>query len=99
VANLALQYDLIGNVTAKTSATDAQEHVGSFDYQTPQAGCSYCGHSQRHAVRNAGRSRRWRAGGTECRHYLAAIIDQQGSVLAKPGQVRRRSRQYPGRRE
>jgi RHS repeat-associated protein len=53
-ANLALQYDLIGNVTSKTSATDAQENVGSFDYQTPQAGCSYYGHSQRHAVRKAG---------------------------------------------
>jgi hypothetical protein len=32
----------------------AQEQVGSFDYQTPQASCSYYGHSQRHAVRKAG---------------------------------------------
>jgi len=45
--NLAVGYDALGNITSKTGA-------GSYDYTTAQTGCSYYGHSQPHAVRNAG---------------------------------------------
>jgi RHS repeat-associated protein len=54
VTNLDLAYDAIGNLTSKTSATETAEHIGTYDYTTAQAGCSYYGHSQRHAVRKAG---------------------------------------------
>jgi RHS repeat-associated protein len=54
VTNLDLAYDAIGNVTSKTSATETAEHIGTYNYTTAQAGCSYYSHSQRHAVRKAG---------------------------------------------
>lgn len=45
--NLSLSYDAMGNIASKAG-------VGSYDYTSAQAGCSYYAHAQRHAVRNAG---------------------------------------------
>ncbi|MGH8242953.1 MAG: RHS repeat-associated core domain-containing protein [Steroidobacteraceae bacterium] len=45
---LSIDYDAAGNITSKSD-------VGSYDYVTNQAGCSYTGlPAQPHAVRNAG---------------------------------------------
>ncbi len=48
VQNLSVDYNAAGNITSKSD-------VGSYDYTTAQAGCSYTGlPAQPHAVRKAG---------------------------------------------
>jgi RHS repeat-associated protein len=47
--NLDVTINAIGNTTAKSD-------VGSYDYATAQAGCTYYSYTQPHAVRNAGGS-------------------------------------------
>jgi hypothetical protein len=49
VENLNLTLDAIGNITNKTG-------VGTYDYTSPQAGCSYYAHTQPRAVRKTGSS-------------------------------------------
>jgi RHS repeat-associated protein len=45
--NLNVDYAANGNITNKTA-------VGTYDYTTPQAGCTYYANGQLHAVRKAG---------------------------------------------
>ena len=62
--NLDLGYDGIGNITSKTG-------IGSYNYTSSQAGCSYYAHAQPHAVRNAG-------GGSYC-------YDANGNMTSRAG--------------
>ena len=45
--NLSVGYDAAGNLTSKSD-------LGSYDYVTAQAGCTYHAHAQPHAVRRVG---------------------------------------------
>jgi len=65
VQNLSVIYDAAGNITTKSD-------VGSYNYTTNQAGCSYTGlPAQPHAVRNAG-------GAVYC-------YDKNGNMTARGG--------------
>jgi RHS repeat-associated protein len=67
-ASLQMSYDLRGNIVSRTG-------VGSYDYTTAQAGCSYAGlSSQPHAVRNAG-------GRVYCYDANGNVISRNGASI------------------
>ena len=69
VGNLTVSYDEAGNINNKGD-------VGTYDYTTAQAGCSYTGlTAQPHAVRKAGT-------GVYCYDKNGNMMSRQGGVLA-----------------
>jgi RHS repeat-associated protein len=66
VTNLNVTIDAIGNLTLKSDVS-----ASAYNYTTQQAGCTYYGHSQPHAVRNV-------AGNAYC-------YDQNGNMTSRAG--------------
>jgi RHS repeat-associated protein len=68
VTTLSTGFNAIGNITSKSD-------VGSYDYTTAQAGCSYYTHSQPHAVRKVGTN-------VYCYDANGNMVSRSGSTVA-----------------